>query len=65
MIICVKFEQLCSCLIIAGIAQGTSRWKLFPFSLTEGVKQWYTHTVRKLYGEWVELKAGSALLSSH
>jgi hypothetical protein len=35
-----EFEQLCSCLNILGMAQETLRWKLFPFSLDERVKQW-------------------------
>lgn len=39
------------------MAQDTLRWKLFPFSLTEGAKQWYTLTVKKLYDEWEELKS--------
>ena len=33
-----EFEQLCSCLSIAGMAQETLRWKLFPFSLAERAK---------------------------
>jgi len=33
-----EFEQLCSCLSIAGMAQETLRWKLFPFSLNERVR---------------------------
>jgi len=37
-----EFEQLCSCLSIAGMAQETIRWKLFPFYLAEKAKQWYT-----------------------
>jgi hypothetical protein len=40
-----EFEQLCSCLNILGMAQETLRWKLFPFSLAERVKQWYAHNV--------------------
>ena len=34
-----EFEQLCSCLTIADMAQDTFKWKCFPFA-----KQWYTHT---------------------
>jgi len=26
-----EFEQLCSCLVIAGMTQETLKWKLFPF----------------------------------
>ena len=51
-----EFEQLCSCLSIAGKAQETLRWKLFPFSLAERAKQWYTHNVGKVNGEWEELR---------
>jgi hypothetical protein len=34
-----EFEQLCACLTISGMSQETLRWKLFPFSLNERVKQ--------------------------
>ena len=51
-----EFEQLCSCLSIAGMAQETLRWKLFPFSLNERVRQWYAHNVGKVNGEWEELR---------
>ena len=50
-----EFEQLCSCLSIAGMAQETLRWKLFPFSLSERASQWYTHNVGKVNREWGEL----------
>jgi hypothetical protein len=40
-----EFEHLCSCLTIAGMAQDTLKWKLFPFSLTRRAKQWCAHTV--------------------
>jgi hypothetical protein len=43
-----EFERLCSCLTISGMAQDTLRWKLFPFSLDERAKQWYTHNVGKV-----------------
>ena len=33
-----EFEQLCSYLSIAGMAQETLWWKLFPFSLAERAK---------------------------
>jgi len=46
-----EFEQMCSCLSIAGMAQETLWWKLFPFSLAEKAKQWYTHNVGKVNGE--------------
>ena len=51
-----KFEQLCSCLSIAGMAQETLRWKLFPFSLSERVRQWYAHNVGKVNKEWEEVR---------
>jgi len=51
-----EFEQLCSCLSIAGMAQETLRWKLFPFSLIERAKQWYAHNVGKVNGELEELR---------
>ena len=38
------------------MAQETLRWKLFPFSLAENEKQWYTHYVGKVNGEWEELQ---------
>ena len=38
-----EFEQLCSCLTIAGMTQETI--KLFPFSLLGRAKQWYAHTI--------------------
>jgi hypothetical protein len=33
-----EFEHLCSCLAIAGMAQETIKWKLFPFSLLRKAK---------------------------
>ena len=51
-----EFEQLCSCLSIAGMAQETLRWKLFPFSLNERARQWYAHNIGKVNGEWEELR---------
>ena len=40
-----EFEQLCSCLTIAGMAQETIKWKLILFPLLGRAKQWYAHTV--------------------
>ena len=51
-----EFEQLCSCLSIAGMAQETLRWKLFPFSFSERVRQWYAHNIGKVNVEWEELR---------
>ena len=38
------------------MAQETLRWKLFPFSLSERARQWYTHNVGKVNREWKELR---------
>lgn len=51
-----EFEQLCSFLTIAGMAQQTSRWKLFPFSLSRRAKQWYSLSVRSVEGSWEMLR---------
>ena len=51
-----EFEQLCACLTISGMSQDTLRWKLFPFSLDERAKQWYTHNVGKVAVDWEELR---------
>ena len=37
-----EFEQTCACLHIAGMSDKTIRWKLFPFSLIERAKHWYS-----------------------
>jgi hypothetical protein len=47
-----EFEMLCSCLKIKGMTQETLKWKLFPFSLTDRAKQWYTHSVGSMHGDW-------------
>ena len=41
----LEFELGCSCCAIAGMSHDTLRWKLFPFSLVEEARQWYTHAV--------------------
>jgi len=51
-----EFEQLCSCLNISSMNHETLKWKLFPFSLSERAKQWYTYTVRSVEGDWKELR---------
>ena len=51
-----EFEQLCSCLNISGMTHDTLKWKLFQFSLVEGAKQWYAHTIRSINGDWDELR---------
>jgi hypothetical protein len=45
-----EFEQLCLCLVIAGMSQDTLKWKLFPFSLKGRAKQWYSLNVRSMEG---------------
>ena len=39
-----------------GMTHETLKWKLFPFSLSKRVKQWYAHTVRSVNGDWDELR---------
>jgi hypothetical protein len=39
----------------------TLKWKLFPFSLRDEAKQWYTLSVKKFHGEWEELKCNFCL----
>jgi hypothetical protein len=51
-----EFEELCLCLVIAGMTQETLRWKLFPFSLIGRVEQWYTHTIGSMNGDLEELR---------
>ena len=51
-----EFEQVCSCRAIAGMSHDTLKWNLFPFSLVERAKQWYTHTVGSVNGSWDELR---------
>jgi len=52
----LEFKQIYSCLSISGMTQETLKWKLFPFSLTGKVKQWYTFAVESTNGDWDELK---------
>jgi len=52
----LAFKEMCSCLSISGMTQETLKWKLFPFSLTGKVKQWYTFAVESTNGDWDELK---------
>jgi hypothetical protein len=46
-----EFEDMCSCLSISGMTQETLKLKLFPFSLIEKAKQWYTHVVESTNGD--------------
>ena len=34
----------------------TFRWELFPFSLTEEARQWYTKSVQSVNGSWSKLR---------
>ena len=52
----LDFEEMCSCLSILGMTQEILKWKLFPFSLIEKAKQWYTSVVESMNGDWDELK---------
>ena len=52
----LEFEEMCLCLSISGMTKETLRWKLFPFSLTGEVKQWYTDAVESTNEDWDELK---------
>jgi hypothetical protein len=56
-----EFEQLCPCLVIAGMSQDTLKWKLFPFSLTGRAKQWYSLNVRSMEGNWESLQKAFCL----
>ena len=38
------------------MTQETLKWKLFPFSLIEKAKQWYTLAIESMNGDWDELK---------
>src|SRR6185312_16364737 len=38
------------------MSHDTLKWKLFPFSLDEKAKQWYTYTVGSVNGSWDELR---------
>ena len=40
-----QFELVCSCYAVAGMSRDTLRWKLFPFSLVQEARQWYTRAV--------------------
>jgi hypothetical protein len=59
-----EFEQLCSCVVIAGMSQDTLKWKLFPFSLMGRAKQWYSLNVRSMEGEWESLRKAFCLTSN-
>ena len=51
-----EFELVCSCSTIAWMSCDTLRWKLFPFSLVEEARQWYTRTIASMNWNWGELR---------
>ena len=51
-----EFEQMCSCYAFAGMTHDTLSWKLFPFSLVEEARQWYTKNVESVNGSWSKLR---------
>ena len=51
-----EFEQMCSCYAFAGMTHDTLSWKLFPFSLVEEARHWYTKNVESVNGSWSKLK---------
>ena len=51
-----EFQQVRSCLKISGMTHETLKWKLFPFSLSGEVKQWYIHVIGCVNGSWIELR---------
>ena len=59
-----EFKEMCSCLSISGMTQETIKLKLFPFSLIDKAKQWYTLAVESMNGDWDELKTSFTLHSS-
>ena len=50
-----QFEELCSCLVLRGVAQETLKWKLFPFSLKGKARRWYALNVERANGDWKKL----------
>ena len=47
---------MCSCYAFAGMTHDTLSWKLFPFSLVEEARQWYTKNVESVNGSWSKLR---------
>ena len=47
---------MCSCYAFVGMTHNTLRWKLFPFSLVEEARQWYTKDVESVNGSWSKLR---------
>ena len=60
-----EFEQTCACLRIASMSDKTLRWKLFPFSLMERAKHWYSQTVESMQGDWETLCSKFCLCFFH
>jgi hypothetical protein len=51
-----EFEELCLRLVLPSMTQESIRWKLFPLSLPERAKQWYTDVVKSVNGDWGKLR---------
>jgi hypothetical protein len=47
----LEFKEICLCMSISGMTKETLRWALFPFSLVEKVKQWYTFAIGSMNGD--------------
>jgi hypothetical protein len=60
-----EFEQVCSCLKISGMAHETLKWKLFPFSLIDPARQWYTSNIRSVNRDWSNLRDRFCLAFFH
>lgn len=41
---------------ISCITHETLKWKLFPFSLSEDAKQWYSRVAGSIHGNWIEFR---------
>jgi hypothetical protein len=50
------FEQVCSCLKLSGMTHEALKWKLFPFSLMEEAKRWYSRITGCVNRNWIELR---------
>jgi hypothetical protein len=53
------------CLKISGMTHETLKWKLFPFSLIESARQWYTTNIRSANRTGMTCEIGSVLHSLH
>jgi hypothetical protein len=51
-----ELEQVYWCPKISGMRHEALKWKLFPLSLIESAKQWYTVNVRSANEDWNNLR---------